>query len=214
MGLNALVGDDDNLAILDLAYKVCADNVQRAGFRRQHISVAKTAEHQRAQADRVARADQFLACQANKGIAAFNTLERIGQPVQETRTAGAGNEVQDHLGIHGRLEDGAVAHKVMTDLAGIGQVAIVSDSKAAAGKVCKDRLDVAEHRPALRGITVVADGCMTGQAGAKVTAKVLTHHAHMAFGRETLAVERNDTTRFLSAVLQRVQAKSGQKLAS
>ena len=52
---------------------------------------------------------------------------------------------------------------------------------------------------------------MAGQAGAKVTAEVFTHHAHMAFGRKTLAVKRNNTARFLSAVLQCVQAKGSQK---
>ena len=52
------VGDHD-LTGLDIAHELGADDVQRAGFRRDDPGVAEPAEDQRAHAQRVARADEF-----------------------------------------------------------------------------------------------------------------------------------------------------------
>ena len=52
MALDAVGGDGDDLAVLDLAHELGADDVERAGLRRQHVGRAEPAEHQRADADR------------------------------------------------------------------------------------------------------------------------------------------------------------------
>ena len=83
----------------------------------------------------------------------------------------------------------------------------MGNGKAAEREIGEDRLDVAKHRPALRRVPVVADGGMAGNALAQVTAEMLADEAHMAFGVEALAVEADDAARFLSAVLQGMQAE-------
>ena len=85
------------------------------------------------------------------------------------------------------------------------------DGEAAEGKVGEDRLDVAQHRPALGRVPVVADGGMAGQALAQVAAEMLADETHVAFGVEALAVKADDPARFLSPVLQRVQAEGRQQ---
>ena len=43
MALDAFAGYDDHLAILDLAHELSADDVERAGLRRKHPSLAEAA---------------------------------------------------------------------------------------------------------------------------------------------------------------------------
>ena len=62
----------------------------------------------------------------------------IDQAVEEFLAGAAGDEMQDHFGVHGGLEDRPVAHESVAQLAGIGEVAIVRHSKSAAGEVCDD----------------------------------------------------------------------------
>ena len=54
------LGDDDDLAVLDVAHEARADNVERAGLRRQNVAAVEFAEDERADAERIARADQLL----------------------------------------------------------------------------------------------------------------------------------------------------------
>jgi len=87
--------------------------------------------------------------------------------------------MEDDFGIHRRLEDRTIAHQLVTQFAGICQVAIMGHGKAAKGQVGKDWLDVAQHRPALGRIAVVADGSIAGQTGAQVAAEMVADKAHV-----------------------------------
>ena len=54
--LDALLGDDDDLAVLDVAHEARADDVERAGLGRQDEVPVELAQHERADAERIARA--------------------------------------------------------------------------------------------------------------------------------------------------------------
>ena len=209
--LDAFFADHHNFAIVDLADKFSADDVKRAGFRGEDIGLAVTAEDQRAQADGVACADQLLAGDADEGITAFNLVHGIDQAFNKALLRAARDQVEDHFGVHGGLEDRAIADEFLAQDAGIGQVAVMRYGETACIKVCEDRLDVAGHRAALRGVPVVADGGVAGKALAKVSAKALPHKAHMALGGETLAVKADDAGRFLPSVLQGVKPQGCQQ---
>ena len=105
----------------------------------------------------------------------------------------------------------AAADQFLANANSVGEIAIVRDRKTAAGKVCEDRLHIAENGAALCGVAVVTDGGVAGQALAEISAKMLSHHAEMPFGREALAIERNDAAGFLSAMLEGVKAEGCQK---
>jgi len=49
-----------------------ADDVERAGFRGEDRAAVEPAEHQRADAERVARADELLVCHADERKGAFD----------------------------------------------------------------------------------------------------------------------------------------------
>ena len=77
--LQPIFGNDDNLAIFNLAHKLRADNIQRAGLRRQNIMPVKLAQNKRSNAQRVARANEFFIGHDNQRIRPFDLEKRIGK---------------------------------------------------------------------------------------------------------------------------------------
>ncbi len=76
-------GDDDDLAVLDVAHEARADDVERAGLRSENIFAVELADNERADAERVARADQLLVGQANQRVSAFDLAQRLDEAVDD-----------------------------------------------------------------------------------------------------------------------------------
>ena len=170
MRAHALVVDHDDLAGLDVAHEVGADDVERAGLAGQHIArpaspPRQLAEHQRPHAERVARADQRAVVQRHQAVGALHLLQRVDQPVHHGGVQADGDEVDEHLGIRGGLEQAAAPHQRALQHVGVGQVAVVRDGEAAELEIGIQRLDVAQRRLAGGGVAVVAERGAAGQAG-------------------------------------------------
>ena len=114
-------------------------------------------EHQRADAERIARADQLLVGEGDERIGAFELAQRLDEAVDEALAARSRHQMQDHLGVGGRLHDGAVAHQLAAQRQPIGQVAVVADREAAGIEFGEQRLHVAQHRFAGGRIADMAD---------------------------------------------------------
>ena len=210
MRLRAVLVEHHDLAVLDVAHVFGADDVERAGLRRQDRAAVEGADDQRADAERIARADQLLVGQPDEGIGAFELAQALDEAVDETVAARARHQMQDHLGVGGRLHHGAFVHQGFAQGDAVGQVAVVADGEAAAFQFGEQRLHVAQHRLAGGRIAHMADGRGAGQAVDHVSAgKGVADQAEAALGVETLAVEGDDAGGFLAAVLQRVQAERG-----
>ena len=106
-----LVRDHDDLAVLDVAHETGADDVERTGLGGEDVAAVELAEHQRADAERVAGADQLLVGERHEGIGALDLADRLDEAVDELRLAAAGDEVDDDLGVRRRLADRAVADR-------------------------------------------------------------------------------------------------------
>ena len=78
---------DDDLAVLDVAHVARADDVERAGLRGQDRAAVELAQHQRADAERIARADQLLVGQRDERIGAFDLAQRLDEAVDEAVAA-------------------------------------------------------------------------------------------------------------------------------
>ena len=74
MALDPVVGDDDNLAILNLAHKARADDVKRAGFRREDGRVPQFSENEWPDAQWIAYADEPFSRQHAERIGALDLL--------------------------------------------------------------------------------------------------------------------------------------------
>ena len=68
---SAVLVEHHDLAVLDVAHIFGADDVERAGLRGEDRAAVELADHQRADAERIAGADQLLVGQADEGVGAF-----------------------------------------------------------------------------------------------------------------------------------------------
>ncbi len=149
--------DDDDLAGSDVAHEICADDVERAGFRSQDPGLPEAAQHQRPHPQRVAHAYQFVLRQCRQRIGALDLSQRVGQPVDDGLLEARRDQVDDDLGVAGGLEQAAAAHKLAAQLIGVGQVAVVADGEPAELEISEQRLDVTQRHLAGRRIAHMAD---------------------------------------------------------
>ena len=112
MRLRAVFVEHHDFAVLDVAHISGADDVERAGFRGEDRAAVELANDQRPDAQRIARADQFLVGEADKGVGAFQLPQALDEAVDETVAAGPRHQMQDDFGVRGRLHHGAFAHQV------------------------------------------------------------------------------------------------------
>ena len=157
--LDALVGDDDHFAGLQVAHEARADDVERTGFRRQDPGAVEIAQHQRTDAERVAARRSSSSTVSATSEKAPSTW-RIASMKRElrSRSLAGRHQVQDRLGVGGRGEDRALLLQRALHGQRVGEVAVVGDGEAALGKLGEERLDVAQAGAAGGGIAGVADG--------------------------------------------------------
>ena len=208
--LRAVLVEHHHFAVLHVAHVLRADDIERAGLRREDRAAVELADHQRADAERIARADQLLVGEADKGIGALELAQALDETVDEAVAARARHQMQDHLGIGGRLHHGAFVHQMFAQRDAVGQVAVVADGEAAAFQFGEQRLHVAQHRLTRGRIAHMADGRVAGQVIDHFPPREgVADQAEAAFGMEALAVEGDDAGGFLAAMLERVQAERG-----
>ena len=166
------------------------------------------AQHQRADAEGIAGADQLLVGQRDQRIGTFDLAQRLDEAVDEAVAGGARQQMQDHLGIGGRLHDRAIAHQLTAQRQAVGEIAVVADREAAGIEFGKQRLDVAQYRLAGGGVAHMADRHGAGQAVDDLAPrKGVADEAEAALGMEPATVIADDARRLLAAVLQGVQAE-------
>ena len=156
-GADAGAVDDHDFARVDVADEAGADDVERDGFRREDRRFAELAHDQRPNAERIAAGDQAFFGQDQQRVSAFDLLQRVDQPVHRGGRLRRRDEVDDDLGVAGRLEDRAAAVERAAKLHGVGQIAVVRDREAAVVQLGEQRLHVAQRRLAGRRIADVAD---------------------------------------------------------
>ena len=200
--------DHDHLAVLDVADEFRADDIERAGFRAEDRAAVEFAEHQRTNAERVARADQLLVGQRYEGVGAFDLGQRLDEAIDDPRPARARREQQHDLGVGCRLAYGACANEFAPERQPVGQVAVVGDCEAARLEFGEQRLDVAQRRLAGRRIAHMADGRPAGQPiDRRGAGEVVAHQALATLGMEPRSIECDDAGRLLSAMLKGVQTE-------
>jgi hypothetical protein len=168
-------------------------------------SAQVSADHQRADAKRVARTNQLLVGEADKGIGALELAQALDETVDKAVTARTRHQMQDHLGIGGRLHHGAFVHQLAAQGDAVGEIAVMADGEAATFQLGKQRLHVAQNGLAGGRIAHVADGGGARQAVDHFAAgEGVTDQAEAPFGMEAMAIEGDDAGSFLATVLERV----------
>ena len=202
-----------HFAGLELAHGRGADQVEGASFGSEAgaaacaVDTGRIAEQQRPEAPRVARGDHPLAADQQQRVGAAHLLEREHQRLDDALPRLARHQVEDHLGVGGRLEDGAVALEPVARLDGVDQVAVVHDAERPHRGIDDDRLRVGEHRGARRRVAGVADGGGAGEPLEHRLLEDLRRLAHAALDVHAGAVPGDDAGALLPAVLERVEAE-------
>ena len=203
-----LAGDHHHLAVLHLAHELGADDVERAGLRREHPGIAELAEHERPDAEGIARADQLLVGEADQSVGALDLEQGLDEFLDEALLLAARDQMEDHLGVGGRLADGAFLDQPVAQGERVGEVAVMAEGEAARIEIDEERLHVAQHRIAAGGVADMADGHVAFQAiDHRPRGEMVADQADAALGMEVMAVEADDAGRFLSPMLERVQAQ-------
>ena len=131
MALQPFLSDHHHLAILDLAHEVGADDVEGAGLGCKHPGLAELAEDERPDAERIARADELLVGEADQRVGAFDLQQRLDELLHEQALLAARDEMEDDLGVGGRLADGALGDQPVAHRERVGEIAVMGERKAA-----------------------------------------------------------------------------------
>ena len=92
------------------------------------------AEHQRADAERVAAADHLLGGERHQREGAFDLAHGLDEARIDVALAAGRDQMQDRLGVGGRREDRALLLQRALDGHGIGDVAVMGDCQPALGQ--------------------------------------------------------------------------------
>ena len=101
---------------------------------------------------------------ADQRPGALDLAQRVDHALDDALALAARDQVDDHLGVAGRLEQRAFLDQPPAQEHGVGEVAIVRDREPAEGEVGEQRLHVAQHAGAGGGVAGVADRGMARQA--------------------------------------------------
>ena len=212
MRLGAVLVEDNDLAVFNVAHILRAYDVERAGFRRENRAPVELADHEGPNSQGIACSHQFLVGQTHEGIGTFQLAKAFDEAIDKAVASGARDKMQDHFGICGGLHHGAIVHQVAAQLDAIGEIAVVADSETAGIELGEKRLHIADDRFAGRRITDVSNcGCPGQTIDHFPPGEGVADETEATFGVEPFSIEGNNPGSFLAAVLKRVQAERGDR---
>ena len=138
------VGHHDQFAGFDAADIFGADQIERDGFGGEDIGIADPAHHQGPDTQRIAAGDHAFGGHADQRIGALDLFQRVDELVEQGAIFGGRQQMNDHLGIAGRLEDRTMAYQFIAQGHGVGDIAVMGNGKAAGREVGFERLDIAQ----------------------------------------------------------------------
>ncbi len=200
--LHSVAVDDHHFAVLDVADEFRPDDVERAGLRAEDRAALELAEHERADAERIARPDQLLVGQSHERVRALDFGQSLDETVDDLGPARARSEQKHDFRIAGRLADRAAANELPAERQSVGQIAVVGDREAARLEFGEQRLDVAQYGVASGRIPHMTDRPPARQAvNGCAAGEVIANQPLAALGVEAHPVESDNAGRLLATML-------------
>ena len=140
----AVMGDLHDFTRLDLPDEFRPDDVEGDGFACEGNGIADLPHYQGADAERIAAGDHSFGRHYEQRIGAFDHPQGVDEPVDHRGIARSRYEMDDNLGVRGRLENRPALDEILAQGPRVGDIAVVSDSEPAARQVSEQRLDVPE----------------------------------------------------------------------
>ena len=165
-----------------------ANEIERAGLRADDPRVTELTERERPEPVRVADGDEAVAGEHDEGERAADLRHRIHDRLLDAAGARLRVEVEHHLGVGARLEDGAVADELVPQLARVHQVAVVTNRDLSVDAVDQQRLGVRQLALTCRRVADVADGARARQLAEHGGVEHLRDVAHALADPELMTV--------------------------
>ena len=203
--MDAIFVDDYDFTRLHIAHEFRTDRVERTALARQYKAVSDPAQAERADAVRVADADELILRQQNERIAAANDIHHRANRVNKPLAALPCNQAQDDLCIDCRLENRAVLLHLRTQGVRVDEVAVMrhrqhTDLAAGNQRLCVDDVFASEGR-----IAHMTNRDFSLQSAEDFFIEYLRHKSEVAIVLDALAVRDRDARALLTAVLQSKQ---------
>ena len=131
------------------------DQVKRACFRCENVSVIEFSKDKRAPAKGIAHRDQFLLAHDQERERAFDSAQRAQHAaavIGRTR-----QQMQNDFAIGGSLENGTFAFQFVAQQIGVNQIAVVRDCHLPAHAIDHERLRILQRARSGGGITGMPD---------------------------------------------------------
>jgi hypothetical protein len=215
LAVQALLVHDHHLAGGDLAHEARAADVQRRGLRGDDPAALEPAEHQGADALRVAGRVQRGLVHEREAVGAAQQRHHLAEGVGE---APLGVQQRGHQGGVGGVAAGELAGSrgalalvdQLQQLLGVDEVAVVGEGDGALVTGAEGGLGVGPHRAAGGGVAGVPDRDvpLEGLEGGLV--EDLGDQAHVLVDQDLGAVGGRDARGFLSAMLEGVEPVVGE----
>ena len=209
---DALGGDDHGFARLDVAHEGRAHRVQRAAFAgKDHVAV-QIAHAQGVEAVRVARGDELLRAHDHQRIRALDALHGAQHGLLDAVALEPllRDNISDHLGVAGGVEDRALEFQFFAQLAGVDEVAVMAQGQSTFEVVDEHGLSVAAILGAGGAVAAVTHGhAALVQLFQHVAGKDLVDQTNVLVAVNHAVVVDGDAAALLSAVLQGVKGVVG-----
>ena len=150
--------DEENFSWLDLPHKFGPDEVKSAGLGGNDGRILQLTKHQGPEAKWIPGGHHFLFCQDEQRVGPFDLFEGVHHPLNGGFLLRTCDEVNDHLGIHVRLENGSLGFELAFNQKGIGEIAVVGYGKASLVIIYGKRLSIFEFARTSSGISDMTDG--------------------------------------------------------
>ena len=189
-----------------VAHEVGADEIERAGLRRDDPVVPELPERERAEAERVAEGDERVLGERGHGVRALEPGHRVRDRLDE-RALVAGDQRGDELRVRAGEELTPSATSSARSSSTFTRLPLWPSATVRARAVMDERLRV---RPLVRAGGRVARVADRGLARKRVQLLLVEHvrdEAHLAQHGEPALIRDRDARGLLAAVLEREQAE-------
>ena len=207
--------DRDELAGLDVADEVRADDIERGRLRREDPAAVGAAEHERTEAVRVAHTEQVRLVHEHERERALELRQDRLERVLEVAAVGAllalvgaAEQLADELAVGG--EHARQHPQALGELDRVREVAVVAERDTGVADRPVDGLRVAPRARPRRRVAHVPHREVPVERRELELVEDLADQAHVLDDRDHLAVARGDPGRLLAAVLERVEPEVGE----
>ena len=199
-----------NLAGPHFPDELGADDVERAGFRGDHVGPVQPAQMQGPHPPGVADGVQGRGCLDHQGVGARDLLQGVLERRRQVAGRGFGHQMENDFRVRRGLKNGPQPFQPLAQRPGVGEVAVVADGDGAPGRRDHDGLRVGHRGGSRRGVAHVAHGHPPFEAIQDVLLENVRHEPHGHVGEEFFSVGTDDPGRLLAPVLELLQTQVGQ----